>query len=134
MWGAPLGFYVPFLPPYFTTIWWGGVPYYYANDTYYLWDDEQRQYQVVAPPDGVESGATLQAPASDQLFVYPKSGQPAEQQAQDRYECHRWAVDNSGFDPTHADGGVAPEQAVGKRNEYFRAEVACLEGRGYTVK
>jgi hypothetical protein len=88
----------------------------------------------VAPPDGMDEGGTVQAPASNELFIYPKNGQSAEQQSQDRYDCHRWAVDNSGFDPTRQDGGVAPEQAVAKRNEYYRAQVACLEGRGYTVK
>ena len=45
---APVGlFYVPWLPPYFTTVWWNGIPYYYANDTYYIWDDAQHAYKVV---------------------------------------------------------------------------------------
>jgi hypothetical protein len=134
VWGAPIGLFVPFLPFYFTTVWWDGVPYYYANDTYYLWDDDQQQYEVVAPPDGIESGGTSRAPASNQLFVYPKNGQSAEQQDKDRYECHRSAVSQTGFDPTVSGGGVAPEDMAVKRNDYFRAQVACLEGRGYTVK
>lgn len=131
--GAPVGLYVPWLPPYFTTVWWNGIPYYYANDTYYVWDDAQQAYKVVSPPNGMETNGTTQAPASDQLFVYPKNGQSAEQQEKDRYECHRWAVDQTGFDPTVAGGGVTPEKAVEKRNDYFRAQVSCLEGRGYTV-
>lgn len=134
VWGAPLGLFVPLLPPYFTTVWWSGVPYYYANDTYYLWDDSQGEYEVVAPPDGIEASGSTQAPASDQLFVYPKNGQSPAQQSKDDYECHRWAVDQTGFDPTIAGGGVAPNQAVNKRNDYFRAKVSCLEGRGYSVK
>ncbi len=134
VWGAPIGLYVPVLPPYFTTIWWGGVPYYYANDTYYVWADSRQQYEVVAPPAGIESGGSTQAPVSDQLFVYPKSGQSSEQQAKDRYECHRWAMEQSGFDPTAAGGGVPAEVAMEKRNNYFRAEASCLEGRGYTVR
>ncbi len=134
VWGAPIGLFVPVLPPYFTTIWWGGVPYYYANDTYYIWDDSHREYEVVDPPSGIESGGSTQAPPSDQLFVYPKSEQSSEQQAKDRYECHRWAMDQSGFDPTQSGGGVPPQQAVEKRNNYFRAEASCLEGRGYTVR
>jgi hypothetical protein len=134
VWGAPIGLFVPFLPFYFTTVWWGGVPYYYANDTYYLWNDGQHQYQIVAPPDGIESGGTPQAPASNQLFIYPKNGQSAEQQQTDRYECHHWAVSQSGFDPTAGGGGVATQEAVEKRNAYFRAHVVCLEGRGYTVR
>ena len=34
--GAPLGAFVPVLPPYYNTVWFGGVPYYYADDTYYM--------------------------------------------------------------------------------------------------
>jgi hypothetical protein len=97
-----------------------------------------RNQQYAAPPagapNGIESGGILQAPASDQLFMYPKNGQSAEQQDKDRYECHRWAVSQSGFDPTVSGGGVAPREAVTKRNEYFSGQVACLEGRGYSVK
>ncbi|MGO9992133.1 MAG: DUF6515 family protein [Steroidobacteraceae bacterium] len=133
VWGAPIGLFVPFLPPYFATVWWDGIPYYYANDVYYLWNDDQHQYEVVAPPAGIESGGSTEAPASDQLFVYPKNGQSEDQQSKDRFECNRWAVDKSGFDPTQAGSGAAPG-ALDKRNEYFRAQVACLEGRGYTVK
>jgi hypothetical protein len=134
VWGAPFGLFVPFLPPYFTTVWWYGVPYYYANDTYYVWDDTHQEYEVVAPPDGMEANGATQPPASDQLFVYPKGGQSAEQQAKDRAECQRWAAGQTGFDPTLDGGGVSPEQAVQKRNDYFRAQVSCLEGRGYTVR
>ncbi len=134
VWGAPVGLFVPWLPPYFTTVWWNGVPFYYANDAYYMWNDAQREYQVVAPPDGIEASGTTQAPASDQLFVYPKNAQTSEQQAKDSYECHHWAVEQSGFDPTVAGGGVASETALQKRNDYFRAQVTCLEARGYSVK
>jgi hypothetical protein len=134
VWGAPLGLFVPFLPLYFTTVWWNGFPYYYANDTYYLWNDDRHQYQIVAPPDGIEAGGTTQSPPSNQLFIYPKNGQSSAQQETDRYECHRWAVNQSGFDPTASGGGVEPGAAPAKRNAYFRSQAACLEGRGYTVK
>ncbi len=130
VWGAPIGLFVPYLPPFYTTVWWGGIPYYYANDTYYLWRDGLHEYEVVAPPEGIESAGTTEAPPSDQLFVYPKTGQSAEQQSQDRFECHRWAVERSGYDPTSA----APQPTADNRHEYLRAESACLEGRGYTVR
>jgi hypothetical protein len=132
--GAPIGVFVPTLPPYFTTVWWNGSPYYYANDTYYVWNDSQQQYQVVAPPEAMDAAGTTRAPASDQLYVYPNKGQSPEQQENDRYECHRLAVQQSGFDPTKAGGGVAPEVAVVKRNDYFNSQVACLESRGYSVR
>ena len=91
--------FVPWLPTYFTTVWWNGIPYYYANDTYYVWDEDRNEYEVVAPTDGFDQSATTRAPASNQLFVYPKNGQSAAQQANDRYECHRWAVGQTGSIP-----------------------------------
>jgi Glycine-zipper domain len=35
------------------------------------------------------------------LMIYPAKGQSAEQQNRDQYECHRWAVQQSGFDPSN---------------------------------
>jgi hypothetical protein len=130
--GPPFGVFVPFLPPFYTTVWWAGVPYYYANDTYYVWRDPARGYEVVPPPD--DRQVSTAAPPSDDVFVYPKSGQSEEQTSRDRYECHRWAADQTGFDPTQPGGGAAPGQRSGDRQEYFRAMTACLEGRGYSVR
>ncbi len=135
--GAPLGFFVPVLPPYYTTVWVGGAPYYYANDTYYVWRESSQEYEVVAPPD--ENMASTDAPApppspNGDVFIYPKNGQSEEDQARDKYECHKWAQNESGFDPTQVNGGVPPEQADTKRAAYQRAMGACLEGRGYSVK
>ncbi len=130
----PFGVFVPVLPPFYTTVWFGGVPYYYANDAYYVWRPSENQYEVVAPPDGSGDTASTQAPASDDLFIYPKNGQTEDQQSKDRYECHSWASGQSGFDPTKAGGGVAPQDADNRRTQYNRAMSACLEGRGYTVK
>jgi hypothetical protein len=137
--GAPIGTFVPVLPPYYTTVWVGGAPYYYANDTYYMWRDSDQEYEVVdSPPD--EGAANTEPPppqppaANGDVFIYPKNGQSDEDQARDKYECHKWAQNESGFDPTQANGGVPPEQANTKRAAYQRAMGACLEGRGYTVK
>ncbi len=128
----PFGAFVPFLPPFYTTVWFGGVPYYYANDAYYVWRDQDRGYEVVEPPG--EAAASTEPPAPEDVFMYPRNGQSADLQARDRYECHRWAADQTGFDPTRQDGGVAGGDALARRGEYFRAMAACLEGRGYSVK
>ncbi len=40
--------------------------------------------------------------AAEQVFAYPNAGQSEGQQSQDRFECHQWAVNQSGFDPTTA--------------------------------
>lgn len=131
--GPPIGAFVTVLPPFCTTVWFGGIPYYYANDAYYVWRERDRAYEVVDPPADVSTAST-EAPAPDDIYIYPKNGQSAEQQARDRYECHRWAADQTGFDPTRPDGGVPVEQSKSRRAEYFRAITACLEGRGYSVK
>jgi len=46
--------------------------------------------------------------AQDSLYIYPKNGQSDEQQKKDRYECHMWAVQQTGFDPTAPTPTQAP--------------------------
>ena len=36
---------------------------------------------------------------AQQQFIYPSKGQNAQQQSRDKYECHAWAVQQTGFDP-----------------------------------
>ncbi|MGB5353009.1 MAG: glycine zipper domain-containing protein [Woeseia sp.] len=49
-----------------------------------------------------------QAARSQDIYVYPANEQTDAQLAEDRYRCHRWAVDESGFDPSQFDEVVAP--------------------------
>jgi len=125
----PIGLFVPFLPSYFATIWIGGIPYYYANEVYYM--HRGGGYVVVEPPKGNVSQAP---PPVDQMFIYPREGQNEQQQADDRYQCHRWAVDQTGFDPTQPTDATPETRSIQKRADYQRAMGACLDGRGYTVK
>lgn len=127
----PIGVFVPLLPYFYTTLWFGGTPYYHANDAYYLWRAPRRAYEVVTPPAAAQASQVL--PPAEELFVYPREGQSPEQVEFDRYECHRWASDQTGFDPTRPEDGVPYEQAGTARAEYLRAMTACLEGRGYSV-
>lgn len=128
----PIGLTLSVLPPYYTTIWANGVPYYYADDVYYRWLPAERAYVVSAPPPDKEVVEDTNIPKS--LFIYPKKGQSAEQQDTDRYECYRWAVQQTGFDPTQPGGSVPTDQNVSKRGEYQRAMKACLEARDYSVQ
>lgn len=123
----PFGVVVSVLPPYRTLVSLGGLNYFYANGVYYR-ERPDASYEVVAPPGG--DGTPGSAP--ERLFVYPRRGQSAERQASDEYECHRWAVGQSGFDPTAAATGQANDPA--RRADYKRAQSACLDGRGYTVR
>jgi hypothetical protein len=43
------------------------------------------------------------APPPQKIFVYPSNGQSPEQADRDRYECHLWAVQQTGVDPSRAD-------------------------------
>jgi hypothetical protein len=137
--GLGYGLFFGALPFYYSTLWWDGVPYYYAAGDYYRWNSVVGEYETVPAPPGLQSQVGAQQPATE-LFVYPKSGQSAEQQARDKFECHSWAKDQTGFDPTQPGGtaaaGRAPPAAewAAKRQDYARAQTACLEGRGYSVR
>jgi hypothetical protein len=126
--GLGLGLYVATLPLYYQTYWWDGVPYYYADNNYYMYDPTVKQYQTVAPPAGLQAQQGPTGGSSD-LIAYPKNGQNADQQGRDKFECHQWAVTQSGYDPTT--GAAAPAE---HRTDYMRAQAACLEGRGYSVQ
>jgi hypothetical protein len=55
--------------------------------------------------------AALAAPPAalaQQLYIYPERGQSPQQQQQDRYQCHTWAVQQTGFDPTMAAAAPPP--------------------------
>ena len=126
--GAPIGAIVQTLPVGFITFSIGPVTYYHVNDTYFIWDEPHQAYAVVNKPDGADDA--IAETTTGRLFVYPNQGQSEEQQAKDRYECHRWAVVESRVDPTIEDAKLTPED----RKLYQRAIGACLEGRNYTVK
>jgi hypothetical protein len=62
------------------------------------------------------------------LYVYPAAGQSDAQRSEDRYQCHTWAADQSGHDPTLGAGNRDDAES------YTRAFTACMEGRNYVVK
>jgi hypothetical protein len=76
-----------------------------------------------APGPGPAPGAQA-APSGPgvpgQIFMYPKNGQSAEQQATDKAECQQWASEQAG-------------QVAQNGSDYQRAMVACVEGRGYSA-
>jgi hypothetical protein len=138
-WGWPTGLFLASLPLYYSTWWYNGVPYYYADDSYYVWDGPSSRYQQVAPPTGLltsgapspTGGAPGNGAAAGELFAYPKNGQSNEQQARDRQECRAWAASQQGgAGATGAIAAATPQNAEAD----MRAQTACLEGRGYTVR
>lgn len=124
----PIGIVVHDLPSFRTVLTIAGITYLYVNGVYYR-EYPSGGYEVVPPPV-----AQPDAPPPDRMFVYPRQGQTAQQQASDEYECHRWAVQQTGFDPTGAATGQVTTTSTQRRDDYRRAQSACLEGRGYTVR
>jgi hypothetical protein len=82
----------------------------------------------VAPAAATTVAGTQKVP---KVFLYPKSGQSADQQAHDRYDCYRFAVAQSGFDPMRT-GAAAPTPTAEQQSDFDRAQGACFEGRGYS--
>jgi hypothetical protein len=65
------------------------------------------------------------AAAQTDMFIYPAKGQSQAQQDKDRYECHSWAVQQTGFDPSRpqASNAQAPQQ-------YQPSQPHVLKGAG----
>jgi hypothetical protein len=128
--GAPIGARVPYLPWGYVSFFIGTRRYFFVNATYYLWDPLAYDYVVVAKPSGADAAmARADEEGPDPLFVYPARGQSEDEMRQDRYECHEWAVDQTGLDPSLTAPGTKKA-----RSDYRRAMKACLEARGYTVE
>jgi hypothetical protein len=89
---------------------------------------------VVDEQTPISSAPSLSSSPVEKFFVYPRKGQSEEQQAQDRYECHIWAVGQTGWNPTQPTGVVTGAQMNQKSSDYKRAMGACLDAREYTVK
>ena len=64
------------------------------------------------------------------MVAYPANGQSPAQVQQDGYDCYRWAVQQSGFDPQQVT--YAPDPAVVQT--YRQAQGNCLSSRGYQVQ
>jgi hypothetical protein len=131
--GLGFSWFLPILPLAYATYWYGGIPYYYANDVYYTYNPSYDGYVATDPPPVAEASAgaegaapSLPAPGDDaavagQIFMYPKNGQSAEQQATDKAECQQWASQQAG-------------QVAQNGSDYRRAMTACVEGRGYSAR
>jgi hypothetical protein len=88
----------------------------------------------VTLPAGSGSAPPSSTPMGPTILLYPKNGQTPDQQARDRHECHLFAVEQTGFDPTRP--GAAASSAAGNelQSDYERAQGACFEARGYVSR
>ncbi|MDP9084655.1 MAG: glycine zipper family protein [Pseudomonadota bacterium] len=68
------------------------------------------------------------APPPPRVFVYPAHGQSPEQTDRDRYECHVWAVQQSGVDPSRSDANAYERVIVQPANPPGSATAAGAIG------
>jgi hypothetical protein len=107
------------------------APYYYAPPTVIIREQPPVYFQ---PAQSVTPPST----ESERIFVYPRQSQSEELQAKDRYECHYWAVSQIWREPRKVSieewNLIIKSMPESQRADYLRAQSACLDGRGYTVK
>lgn len=125
----PYGIRVGYLPDYAREIWIGSALFFLAAGAYYSYEADTQQYVVVEPPVGVPPPDQPAAGNGYDVLAYPVNGQSPQQIDQDRYDCYRWAVQQSGFDPAGATYQPAPEVV----QAYRQAQGNCLSSRGYQV-
>jgi hypothetical protein len=57
---------------------------------------------------GALVGCLIAGPVWAEVFAYPKKGQSQQQFEKDQFECHKWAKDQTGVDPTKPQQSAAP--------------------------
>jgi hypothetical protein len=120
----PRGIRISYLPDYSREIWVGSALFFLAAGVYYMYEASTQQYVVVDPPV-----ASQPVSYGYDVAAYPANGQTPEQINQDRYDCYRWAVEQSGFDPA----AVTYQPAPAVVQTYRQAQGNCLSNRGYQV-
>lgn len=126
----PYGIRVRYLPDYAREVWVGGSLLFLAAGAYYAYEQSTQQYVVVQPPTQVPSHPPTPQGNGYDVVAYPANGQSPAQVQQDGYDCYRWAVQQSGFDPRTVT--YAPDPAVVQT--YRQAQGNCLGSRGYQVQ
>ena len=86
---------------------------------------------TTAEGPSAEISPSPSSPGGIKLTAYPRNGQTADQQARDAYDCYRFGVSETGFDPM---SGTVPAAGKPGQAEFDRARAACFEGRGYSLK
>ena len=87
---------------------------------------------ILALTVGLYIGTAHKVFAQSDFIIYPSEGQSQEQLEQDRFECYRWAVQQTGFDPMETPRATAPPpQAEAPRGGVGRGAVGgALLGAG----
>ncbi|REC95803.1 hypothetical protein [Kushneria indalinina] len=114
------------LPDDARPIWVGDQRYYLARGTWFAASGSDARYTPTPTPREVQmAGADM-----FDVIAYPINDQTLRQQQQDRGLCHRWSIDQSGFNPATT---LEPPSRL-QANTYQRALAACLAGHHYSVQ
>ena len=73
---------------------------------------------------------SAQSSRAQEIFAYPAKGQSQSQQDRDRYECHSWAVKQTGFDPSRSQGAYSDRPAASITPVPKRGQVVRGAARG----
>lgn len=125
----PYGIRVQYLPDYAREVWVGSALFFLAAGSYYTYEATTQQYVVVQAPTAIPAPAPQPQGNGYDVVAYPANGQTPQQIDQDRYDCYRWAVQQSGFDPAAVTYAPSPQVV----QTYRQAQGNCLNSRGYQV-
>lgn len=126
----PYGIRVQYLPDYAREVWVGSALFFLAAGSYYTYEASSQQYVVVEPPPAAPAPQPTPQGDGYDVVAYPANGQSPAQVQQDGYDCYRWAVQQSGFDPRTVTYAPAPSVV----QTYRQAQGNCLSSRGYQVQ
>jgi len=84
---------------------------------------------MAAAPPAMAAAGQFPTKPPQMVQLFPNNGQTPEQQARDRYDCYRFALAQTGYDPLHPQAQASGQQA----DAYDRVRTGCLQQRGYTV-
>jgi hypothetical protein len=116
--GVGLGIGIGAARHYYGAPWYPGYAYPgYAYPGYVVVEPPPVAYHYEPPPLPPREPAARRLP--DPIF-YPREGQTAAQTEGDRQACNRWAT--------------TQPNAMADASVFHRATLACMEGRGYTVR
>ena len=106
------------LPHGFNVVWIANQKYYHHDQVYYKRINDA--YVVVDNPNTTST--------NNPMYVYPAAGQTADQQRQDRYECHVWASDQTGFDPSNLNNTTTTETVYVERHRKRQNDSGVVDG------
>jgi outer membrane protein with glycine zipper len=84
----------------------------------------QNQAQASMPQNETPVSPSTNAGLARGVFVYPARGQSPSEQSRDEYQCHSWAVQQTGFNPTARTANAPPPSFQAPEGGLMRGALA----------